>query len=159
MVWRFPASDDTDFFKVNFPKYMENRDIVRGIEFRLCRKDGAYLLAEYTANFSRDDQDNFVQTHCVFQDITEKRKIEESLLESEQNYRHLVKHAPTAIYEIDTIKLRFKSVNDAMCQFLGYTKEELLSMNPFEILSEESQQVQLERMRKARAGKKVSEYS
>ena len=138
---------------------MENRDIVRGIEFRLRRKDGAYLLAEYTANFGRDDQDNFVQTHCVFQDITENRKIEESLLESEQNYRHLVKHAPTAIYEIDTIKLRFKSVNDAMCQFLGYTKEELLSMNPFEILSEESQQVQLERMRKARAGKKVSEYS
>ncbi|MGB9440540.1 MAG: PAS domain-containing protein, partial [Desulfobacterales bacterium] len=41
------------------------------------------------------------------------------MLESEQNYRHLVKHAPTAIYEIDTIKLRFKSVNDAMCQFLG----------------------------------------
>jgi PAS domain S-box-containing protein len=153
----FLHPDDTDFFKVNFPKYMERRDIVRGVEFRLRRKDDAYLLAEYTANFGRDDQDIFVQTHWVFQDITEKRKIEESLLESEKNYCHLVKHAPTAIYEVDTINLKFKSVNDAMSQFLGYTKEELLSMNPLEILSEKSQQVQLKRLRKAHAGEKVSE--
>ena len=153
----FLHPDETDFFKVNFPKYKDNRGIVRGIEFRLRRKDGSYLLAEYTANFGRDDQDNFVQTHCVFQDVTEKRKIEESLLESDQKFRHLVKHAPTAIYEVDTINLKFKSVNDAMCQFLGYTKEELLSMNPLEILSEKSQQVQLKRFRKAHAGEKVSE--
>ena len=90
-------------------------------------------------------------------ELIKYEQTEESLLESEQNYRHLVKHAPTAIYEVDTINLRFKSVNDAMCQFMGYTKEELLSMNPFEILSEKSQKVQLKRMSKAQAGEKVSE--
>ena len=153
----FLHPDEAEIFKINFSKYKQNRSIVRGVKFRLRRKDGSYLLADYTANFGRDDQDNFVQTHCVFQDVTEKRRMEESLLESEQKYRHLVKYAPTAIYEIDTINLRFKSVNDAMCRFLGYTKEELLSMNPLDILSEESQKVQLKRFEKAQAGEKVFE--
>lgn len=152
----FLHPDEIDIFRINFPKYKEIRDIIRGVEFRLRRKDGSYVLAEYTANMGRDGQDNFVQTHCVFQDITEKRKLEGSLLESEKNYHHLVKHAPTAIYEIDTVKLRFKRVNDAMCQFLGYTKEELLTMSPLEILTEESRKLQLNRMSKAYAGKKVS---
>ena len=151
----FLHPDEIDFFKSNFLKYKEISDIVRGVEYQLRRKDGSYLLADYTVYMGRDDQDNFVQTHCVFQDLTEKRKMENTLLESEKNYHHLVKHAPTAIYEIDTVNLRFKRVNDAMCQFLGYTKEELFCMSPLEILSPESQKLQLERMRKAYAGEKV----
>ena len=153
----FLHPDEIDFFKANFPKNKEIHGIIHGVEFRLRRKDDSYLLVDYTANIGRDEQDNFVQTHCVFQDITEKRKMEESLLESEKNYRYLVKHAPTAIYEVDTINLKFKSVNDAMCRFLGYTKEELLSMNPLEILSKESQEHQLKRMRRAHAGEKITE--
>ena len=152
----FLHPDDIDFFTINFPKYKESLDIIRGVEFRLRRRDGTYLLADYTGNISRDDRDNFIQTHCVFQDITEKRKIESTLLESEKNYHHLFKHAPTAIYEIDTVNLKFKRVNDAMCQFLGYTREELLSMDPLEILSEKSRKLQLSRMGKAFAGKKMS---
>jgi len=153
----FLHPEELDFFKINFPKFKDERDTIRGVEFRLRRKDGTYLLVEYTANMARDDQDRFAQSHCVFQDITERRKMEESLLENEENYRYLVKHAPTAIYEIDAVSFRFKSVNDAMCRFLGYTKEELLSMSPLDILSEESQKVQLNRMQKIYAEEKVSE--
>lgn len=152
----FLHPDEIEVFRLNFPKYKETRNIIRGVEFRLRRKDGSYLLADYTTNIGRDEQDDFVQTHCVFQDITEKRKIEESLFESERKYRYLVKHAPTAIYEVDTVNLKFTSVNDAMCRFLGYTKEELLSMNPLEILTEESKRAQLERMAKALGGEKAS---
>ena len=79
-----------------------------------------------------------------------------SLRESEENYRYLVKHAPTAIYEVDTVNSRFKRVNDAMCRFLGYTKEELLAMNPVTILTEESKKAHVKRMQKISAGEKVS---
>ena len=152
----FLHPDEIGFFKENFPKYREIHDIIRGVEFRLRCKDGSYLLAEYTANMGRDDQDRFVQSHCVFQDISERRAIEKSLHENKENYQYLLRHAPTAIYEIDTINLRFKSVNDAMCRFLGYTQGELLSMNPLDILSKDSLEDHRNRMARIIASEKVS---
>ena len=92
-------------------------------------------------------------------ELIKRKQTELALRESESNYRYLVKHAPTAIYEVDTLNPRFKTVNDAMCRFLGYTEEELLSMSPLELLTEESQKIQLDRIKKAFAGEKVSATS
>ena len=97
------------------------------------------------------NKNKILETELAIQKQTER-----ALRESEKNYRYLVKHAPTAIYEVDVVNSRFASVNDAMCRFLGYSKEELFSLNPLEILTEESQKVQLKRMMKALSGKKVS---
>ncbi len=73
----------------------------------------------------------------VISDITERKQIEEALKEAERKYRELVRYAPAAIYEVDFRNRRFTSINDAMCQILGYSREELLAMNPFDILDEE----------------------
>ena len=48
----------------------------------------------------------------------------------------LLKYAPTGILEIDYHIVRFTSVNDAMCRILGYAEDELLAINPFEILDD-----------------------
>ncbi len=74
---------------------------------------------------------------AVFLDITERRRAEEALKEAERKYRELVRSAPTGIYEIDFRTRRFTSVNDAMCQMLGYSRGELLAMDPFDITDEE----------------------
>ncbi len=60
------------------------------------------------------------------------------LEESEKRYRHLVQYAPTGIYEIDFREPRFKNANEAMSELSGYSKEELLSMDPFDLLDAES---------------------
>ena len=92
-----------------------------------------------------------------FRDITESRRAEEALKSSEEKYRHLVKHAPTGIYEVDFVNKRLKSVNDVMCQVLGYTEEELLRMDPLDLLDEEGKRTLLERIMKSLAGEKVDE--
>lgn len=61
------------------------------------------------------------------------------------------------IYEIDFHRPAFKSVNDAMCQFLGYTREELLAMNPFDFLDDEGKAVFRERIRRKLAGEVISD--
>jgi PAS domain S-box len=71
-------------------------------------------------------------------EITERKRIEEVLLESERRYRELVQKAPVGIYEVDFRNKRFLSVNDFMCQMSGYSRKELLEMNPFDILDEQS---------------------
>ena len=93
----------------------------------------------------------------ILRDVTEKKLADEALRESEEKYRQLVNHAPAGLYEVDFLQRRFVTVNDVMCEYTGYTKEELLSMSPFDILSEESKTRFMERITKVLAGEKVPE--
>ena len=90
-------------------------------------------------------------------EIDERRKAQKALLEEKKKYSELVNYAPAGIYEIDFIKSRFVKVNDVICSYLGYTEEEMLSMNSLEILTEESKRIFLDRLQKIMAGKRVPE--
>ncbi len=91
------------------------------------------------------------------QDIAGRTKIEEELREAEQKANDLIRYAPTAIYEIDFRGPRFTHVNDATCQMSGYTREELLAMNPFDLMDANSQKVFRDRIRATLAGEPVDE--
>ncbi len=91
------------------------------------------------------------------QDITENKKAEEALKKSEENYKHLLNYAPTAIYEIDFKGPSFKSVNEAFIILSGYSRKELLSMNPIDILDPESKKRFQERIKKGLAGQKIDD--
>lgn len=84
-------------------------------------------------------------------------RTENSLRESEQKYRRLIQHAPSGIYDIDFSTGRFTDVNDAMCQTLGYTREELLALTAFNILDDEGKALFASRIRCAQSGKKPDE--
>jgi two-component system sensor kinase FixL len=77
--------------------------------------------------------------------------------ESAEKYRYIVQYAPAGIYEIDWDGPKFKSVNEAMCQILGYTEQELLALNPFDLLYPESRKRLQERTKKVLEGKKISD--
>ncbi len=62
------------------------------------------------------------------QDITRYKKIEESLLQSVEEYRSLMEQAPDAIYICDQ-KEKILVVNEACCKLLGYSREEFLEMS------------------------------
>jgi PAS domain S-box-containing protein len=61
-------------------------------------------------------------------DVTERKKIEEQLQDSEQRYRTMFEANPHPmwVYDIDTNK--FLTVNDAAIHRYGYSKKEFLSM-------------------------------
>ncbi|MGD8342581.1 MAG: PAS domain S-box protein, partial [Desulfobacterales bacterium] len=63
--------------------------------------------------------------------------------------------APSGIYEIDLTNGKFVNVNDVMCEYTGYTRHELLSMNALDILAEEGQEKSFERFDKIQKGEKV----
>ncbi len=75
---------------------------------------------------------------AYLRDITERKKAEEQLRQSEEKYRHLVDRAPAGIYQVDFRSRRFISVNDVMCQYTGYTRDEFLALDPLRILTEDS---------------------
>jgi PAS domain S-box-containing protein len=71
-------------------------------------------------------------------------------------FRAIIESAPVGIGEIGFEPPRFKWVNKAACKILGYTKEELLTTNPFGLIVEKSKILFQKRMKKILAGKKVT---
>ncbi|UCF93489.1 MAG: PAS domain S-box protein [Desulfobacterales bacterium] len=89
-------------------------------------------------------------------EIIERQKVTAQLRESEKKYRQLFNHAPTGIYEIDLEKQKFVNVNDVMCEYTGYTKEEFLQLNPFDILTKDSQRQFEKRLNRLFAGQPIA---
>ena len=86
----------------------------------------------------------------------ERRLAEKALRESEAKYRQLFDSAPSAIYEIDLVRMKITSVNEVACEFVGYTKEEFAELDPLTLITEESRALFLDRMQRMSRGESVS---
>ncbi|MDD1673224.1 MAG: PAS domain S-box protein, partial [Methanomicrobiales archaeon] len=126
-------------------------------EFKFHRKDGSDLWVISSASPVIDSKGCYLRTVSLLTDITERKWAEEALRKSEEEYRELISHAPAAIYEISADGLRFHRVNETMCTILGYTESELMEMNPFDILDDESKVRFRERVRKRLSGDDIDE--
>ncbi len=65
-----------DHFKTNFPRFKAIGEIL-GVEFEIRKKDGNYILVSFHGKIGRDPDGRFRQTHCVFRDITEQKRMED----------------------------------------------------------------------------------
>jgi PAS domain S-box-containing protein len=64
----------------------------------------------------------------ITRNITEQAKAEMDLRKSEEKYRTILESIEEGYYEVD-LKGNFTFFNDSVCKILGYSKDELLSMN------------------------------
>ena len=85
-------------------------------------------------------------------DITDRYAAEQSLRRSEERFRTLFESAGDAIFMIDPVTGKFIEVNRAACQRLGYSREELLELSPFEIDTRDFAESYAERMRTIASG-------
>jgi len=68
----------------------------------------------------------------VLHDVTEQKRAEEALRESEQRLRATFNNAALGIVEAD-VNGRFLAVNDRICSILAYSRDELLRMTVHEL--------------------------
>ena len=125
-------------------------------EAKILRKDGTKVNVEFSNR--RIIIANIPYMHTVARDITERKKFENALRESEEKYRQLIQYAPAGIFEIDMRTRKFITVNEVMCKYLGYSREELLEKNIYTVLADNKERDQLaERLSKMLGGDSTSE--
>ncbi|WP_051933542.1 PAS domain S-box protein [Massilia sp. BSC265] len=95
------------------------------------RLDGTGFPVEYRARpVWRDGQ--LQGAVCTFVDLTERRRTEQALRESEAHLQSVFGQTAAGICEVD-LTGRIMQINDRYCDIVGRTREELLSMRMQEI--------------------------
>ena len=75
--------------------------------------------------------------HEYRKEITDRKRTEEALHESEEKYRNILKGIEEGYYEVD-LAGNMLFFNDSMCEILGYPDNELMGMNNRQYTSEET---------------------
>ncbi|MCF6156904.1 MAG: PAS domain S-box protein [Candidatus Brocadia sp.] len=89
------------------------------------RRNGENFYAERTSNLLRDEKENPVAIHGVFRDISERKKAEMEIVESEQRYRVLFDSLKEGVYQSEpTEDGVFTWINRAGAEILGFKSPE-----------------------------------
>jgi PAS domain S-box-containing protein len=62
-----------------------------------------------------------------FRDVTEHKRADEALRESEERYRTILENIEDGYYEVD-LAGNFTFFNDSLCRMLGYSRDEMIGM-------------------------------
>ena len=104
---------------------------VKPMEVAVTCKDGSTRYVEQMEAFASN------RILAIYNDLTEHKRVEEALRESEGKYRTILEDIEQGYFEAD-LAGNFTFLNDAGCRLLGYTREESIGMNYRQYVNEEN---------------------
>ncbi|MFA5403464.1 MAG: PAS domain S-box protein [Ignavibacteria bacterium] len=96
----FLAPEYANSFKETFQIFKSKGKIHS--EYEMIKKDGSHIYAAFEGRIGHSSTGEFIQTHCVLNDITEKKWIEDNLKKSEEHYRTLLSAIPDLMFRLDS---------------------------------------------------------
>jgi PAS domain S-box-containing protein len=126
----FFMPDELPKIREYYQRRMAGEDIPTIYETAMKHKDGRRLAVEVNAGIIQ--YQGKPADLIIVRDITERKRAEEALRESEEKYRALINGMNDTAWVID-LNGNFIDVNDAAVEVLGYSREEYLAMKPQDI--------------------------
>jgi PAS domain S-box-containing protein len=119
-----------EFFSIEMPKALANPAYftMRSLELEFYRKDGSTYWVENAFSLIWDENGKPMSLLGVGRDITERKRAEEELRESEEKYRNILENIEDGYFEVDRAG-DFTFFNPSLCRILGYPREEMSGMN------------------------------
>ena len=118
--------DDRKFAGEILSKRLKGESVSQRYEIRRLRKDGKVIWGEMMATVIEYEGRPAIMGNIV--DITERKRAEDALRESEERYRGLFENCTDFVYTLDLQGI-FTKVNKAAEHLTGYTKTELIGMS------------------------------
>lgn len=109
-----------------------------GTDFRFKRKDGSWMWIQGKGKIVERDANGvplrMIGTHT---DITDRKRVEEALRNSEEKHRGLIEQMLEGLVVVDKDDI-IQFVNPAFCEMLGYQDNELIGKVGYEMLLNEA---------------------
>jgi len=106
---------------------------VADFEVILKRRDGSPVLVATSSSLYGDGQGRVLGVEGIFRDITERKRTEEALRQSEEKFSRLFKLSPDAISLSEPDSGLLVDVNEAYARLSGYAPEELIGKKALEL--------------------------
>jgi diguanylate cyclase (GGDEF)-like protein/PAS domain S-box-containing protein len=119
-------------------------------EYRFRRKDGSWSWMESVSTYLLDDP-AVGGVVVASRDITERRRVEAALRESEQRFRRSFRDSAIGMALVATDG-RWLQVNRSLCEMVGYPQEELLEKTFQDITHPDDLEKDLDHLRRLLAG-------
>jgi PAS domain S-box-containing protein len=116
---------------------MEEKGTVQGFEAQMVRKDGSTMWTSVNARAVRSEDGSVLYYEGTIEDITEQRRAEARLRDSEERYRTLVETSPDAITLTD-FNMKTITANMRAAAMFGYdSAEQMVGTNVLDFVSPE----------------------
>lgn len=133
-IFDFVTENEREVAKSSFEKKIQDKkSYTGGHERTYITKDEKGKIFVIHDFFSYDKDDKVVSIQTIMEDITERKKTEGALRESEERYRDLFENANDLIQSVDNSG-SFVYVNKKWLKTLGYSKNELEKLKLTNIL-------------------------
>ena len=147
----FIAPRDRQLIEERYRRRQRGEKLPQIYDFWMIRRDGTEICIELDASLTEVNGE--IATLGVMRDITEKKRAEEELRESEEKYRTLADSSLTGVFIHQDSKYVF--VNDRFAEMHGYEPEELLGRNHLDLIHPDQREIIRQRADKRLKGEEV----
>ncbi len=122
-----------------FREHLEKDGEVKGLEAAWTRRDGSLFFVRESGRVVRGESGKVLYYDGIVEDITERKRAEKALQESQERYRDLVGSSNDWVWQVDKNGI-YTYVGPQCRELLGYEPEEIIGKTPFDLMPPEEQQ-------------------
>jgi PAS domain S-box-containing protein len=106
---------------------------ITGLEASWTRKDGTTIFVRESAKAIRDAEGKTAYYEGTVEDITERRRAEEALRQSEEKFSKAFRESPLVVALTRMRDHRYLDVSESFEQWIGWRREEVIGRTPLDI--------------------------
>lgn len=125
------APEYVEAFKQRFPRFKAAGKIHS--EFEMLHKNGTRRYVGFDGRIAHDLAGGFKQTHCILQDISERKQADDLLRQSEERFKAAFMTTPDSININRLADGQYISINNGFTRIMGYTEADVVDKSSLEL--------------------------